>query len=103
MDSNSEKYTKQNWLKNCKLDLLEGMKNAVDQKIQKISSHLGKMCISERYNKIIEAVYEVSTTFLKPPSRKSQYWFDFEDGQIVELSDTRRRACKEYLQTKLQE
>ena len=62
-----------------------------------------KMCISEQYNKIIEAVYEVRKTFLKPPKQKSQYWFDSEDGQKEELIDTRSRAWKEYLQTKLQE
>ena len=48
-------------------------------------------------------MYKVRTTFLKPPSWKSQYWFDSEDGQIKEFIDTRRRACKKYLQTKPQE
>ena len=61
------------------------------------------MSISERYNKIINAVHEVCTTFLKPPRRKSQYWFSSEDGQIDELLETRRKARREYLQTNKQE
>ena len=61
------------------------------------------MRISERYNKIINAVHKVCTKFLKPPGRKSQYWFSSEDGQIDELLETRRKARREYLQTNKQE
>ena len=53
-------------IKNCNPDFLEEMKHAVDQNIQKISRQSENMSISERYNKIINAVHEVcTTTFLK--------------------------------------
>ena len=90
-------------IKNCNPDFLEKMKHAVDQNIQKITRQSENMSISERYNKIINAVHEVCTTFLKPPRRKSQYWFSSEDGQIDELLETRRKARREYLQTNKQE
>ena len=54
-------------IKNCNPDFLEEMKHAVDQNIQKISRQSENMSISERYNKIINAVHEVCTSFLKPP------------------------------------
>jgi len=73
---------------------------AIDTRLESILPSVINCSISHRYNAITKAIYEACSEVLKPPRKKSQYWFDNGDEQIDHLLSKRRELCKKYLQNK---
>ena len=103
-NSNAEKDIKIQKLFPAKIITSENLQDEIgeqiDKKLEGVTLDRSAGSISERYNTIVNAVYEVCSKLLKPPKRKCQYWFDYKDPHIETLLDQRRALCKEYLQRK---
>ena len=103
-NSNAEKDIKIQKLFPAKIitsdNLQDEIGEQIDKKLEGVVLDRSAGSISERYNMIVNAVYEVCAKLLKPPKRKCQYWFDYKDPHIETLLDQRRALCKEYLKRK---
>ena len=103
-NSNAEKDIKIQKLFPAKIITSENLQDEIgeqiDKKLEGVTLDRSAGSISERYNTIVNAVYEVCAKLLKPPKRKCQYWFDYKDPHIETLLDQRRALCKKYLQRK---
>jgi len=77
--------------------LREDLGKEIDKRLEHVLCDQTNISITQRYNAITETVYETCTEFLKPPSRKNQYWFDYGDQHIEILLNKRRQARKDHL------
>ena len=77
--------------------LHEHLGKEIDKRLEHVLCDQTNISITQRYNAITETVYETCTEFLKPPSRKNQYWFDYGDQHIEILLNKRRQARKDHL------